>query len=163
MIERTSDSECVGDTLQALRPDQRAARKQAARLRIAGVLILVFAIVVAGIWYWMETRSATPTLEELMPGSNAARARQVGILIGTFGVSLLQGWEYLQRPGTEAIILVAVAVLGALGCFRVAALLERYSDDPNRSRELPCPTTPAGLKSTHGHIHRPDRDRSDVT
>ena len=93
MIERTSDSQCVGDTLQALRPDQRAARKQAARLRIAGVLILVFAIVVAGIWYWMETRSATPTLEELMPGSNAARARQVGILIGTFGVSLLQGWE----------------------------------------------------------------------
>ena len=92
------------------------------------MLILVFGIAGAGLLYWMKIRYATPTLEELIPGSNAARARQVGIVIGTFGVSLLEGWEYLKRPGTEAILIVAVAALGALGCFRVATLLERYSD-----------------------------------
>jgi hypothetical protein len=77
----------------------------------------------------MKTRYAVPTLEELIPGSNAARARQVGIVIGAFGATLLEGWTYLERPGTEAILIVSTAALAALVCFRVATLLERYSDD----------------------------------
>ena len=48
---------------------------------------------------------------------------------GTFGATLLEGWEYLERPGTEAILIVSTAALAALVCFRVATLLERYSDD----------------------------------
>jgi formate-dependent nitrite reductase membrane component NrfD len=89
----------------------------------------VLAVGGAGLLYWTKTRYAAPTLEELIPGSNAARARQVGIVIGTFGATLLEGWEYLERPGTEAILIVAIAALVALVCFRVATLLERYSDD----------------------------------
>jgi hypothetical protein len=117
------------DALRAPTPGQRAAQR-ADRLRIAGMLILVFAIVGASVLYWIETRSATPTLEELSPGSTAARERQVAILIGSLGVYLLEGWAYLRRPGTEAIMIVVVAVLAALGCFYVAALLARDHDRP---------------------------------
>jgi hypothetical protein len=118
------------DALQALTPNQRTARQRAARLRIAGALILGLGIVGACVLYWIEIRSATPTLEELIPGSTAARERQVGILIGSLGVYLLEGWEYLQRPATEAIIIVGAAALVALGCFHVAALIAREHDGP---------------------------------
>jgi hypothetical protein len=118
------------DALQALTPNQRAARQRIARLRIAGVLILGLGIVGACVLYWIDMRSASPTLEELIPGSTAARERQVGILIGSLGVYLLEGWENLQRPGTEAIIIVGVAARVALGCFHVAALLARDHDSP---------------------------------
>ena len=117
------------DALRAPTPGQRDTQR-AARLRIVGMLILVFAIVGAGVLYWIETRSATLTLEELSPGSTAARERQVGILIGSLGVYLLEGWAYLRRPGTEAIIIVVAAALAALACFYVAALLARGHDRP---------------------------------
>jgi hypothetical protein len=59
----------------------------------------------------------------LAPGSTAAKERQVAILIGGFGVYLLEGWAYLQRPDAQAIMLIAVAGLTAYVCFRIAALL----------------------------------------
>jgi hypothetical protein len=96
---------------------------------MAGAALLVIAPLVAGVRYTAQIRSAQPTLEELIPGSNAARERQVGILIGPFGVSLIEAWEYLQRPGVEAVVIVGAAALVAIGCFRLATLLERPPPD----------------------------------
>ncbi len=106
-------------------PPQHLDRRRAVGLRIAGAALLVVALVVAGARYTIQTRSAEPTLEELIPGSNAARERQVGILIGPFGVSLIEAWEYLQRPGIEAMLTVGAGAIVAIGCFRLATLLER--------------------------------------
>jgi hypothetical protein len=113
------------DAGEELAPDSRAVRRQAARLRIVATLILVVGVAGAGVLYWIKTRDAAPTLEDLMPGSTAARERQVGIMLGTLGVNLLEGWAYLQRPGSEAILIIAVAVVVALGCFRIAWVLEQ--------------------------------------
>ncbi len=110
-------------------PAQHADRRRAGRLRVAAAALLVIAVLVAGVSYTIRIRSAQPTLEELIPGSNAARARQVGILIGPFGVSLIEAWEYLQQPGVEAIVIVGAAALVAAGCFRLATLLERSDPD----------------------------------
>jgi hypothetical protein len=106
-------------------PRAHADRRRAARLRIAGAAVLVIALLVAGVRYTIQIRSAEPTLEELIPGSNAARARQVGILIGPFGVSLIEAWEYLQRPDIQAVATVGAGAIVAFGCFRLATLLER--------------------------------------
>jgi len=99
--------------------------RRAVRLRIIGAVLLVFALLVAGVRYAIQIRSAEPTLEEVIPGSNAARERQVGILIGSFGVSLLEAWDYLQRPEIQAIVTVGVGAIAEIACFRVATLLER--------------------------------------
>ena len=106
-------------------PRERADRRRAARLRIAGAALLAVALLVAGVRYAIQMRSTEPTLEELIPGSTAARERQVGILIGPFGVSLIQAWEYLQRPGIQALVTVGAGAIVAIGCFRLATLLER--------------------------------------
>ena len=115
--------------------------RRAVRLRIIGTVLFVFALLIAGVRYAIQIRSAEPTLEEVIPGSNAARERQVGILIGSFGVSLLEVWEYLQRPEIQAIVTVGSGAIAAIGCFRVAALLER---GPVES------PPPAAGPSTHG-------------
>jgi hypothetical protein len=114
----------VTDTKRPLTPYERDARL-AGRLRIAGALVLAIGIVSAGLVYWIKTRSAHATLEDLMPGSAAERNRQIAILIGNFGLYLLQGWEYLQRPDAQAFVIVGGAALVALVCFRVAGLLAR--------------------------------------
>jgi hypothetical protein len=111
-------------------PGHRADRRRAVRLRIAGAALLVVALLVASVRYTIQIRSAEPTLEDLIPGSNAARERQVGILIGPFGVSLIEAWEYLQHPGVEAILTVGAGAIVAMGCFRLATLLERAPLDP---------------------------------
>jgi hypothetical protein len=98
-----------------------------ARLRMIGLFVLVFGMAGACLFYWIETRSATPTVAELIPGSAEAQARQIGILMGPFGL-MLSGWvNVLERPGTEAIIIAAVSALVALGYFRAARL---RSDGP---------------------------------
>ncbi|HEY2906701.1 MAG TPA: hypothetical protein VGJ29_12445 [Vicinamibacterales bacterium] len=110
-------------------PAVSSDRRRAVRLRIAGATLLAVALLVAGVRYTIHIRSTEPTLEELIPGSTAARERQVGILIGPFGVSLIEAWEYLQRPGIEALVTVGAGAIVAIGCFRLATLLERAPFD----------------------------------
>jgi hypothetical protein len=121
-------------------PSHGADRRRAVRLRIAGAALLAAALLIAGVRYTIQIRSAEPTLEELIPGSTAARERQVGILIGPFGVSLIEAWEYLQRPGIQALVTVGAGAIAAIGCFRLATLLERA---PLESQP------PAARPSTH--------------
>jgi len=111
------------------RRPRRAQRVPGRRLRVIGVLILIFGISLAGLVYWLETRAAHPTLEELMPGSSQANSRQMGILYGHAGVVMWEWREQLMRPRTQAGIIIAAASIVAFGCFRVAWL------DAERARE----------------------------
>jgi hypothetical protein len=112
--------------------DNLAARlsslKQSERLRVIGILVLVLGITGACLFYWVEARSAAPTIDDLLPDYSRARAREIGILMGNFGVMML-GWaDALERPGTQAIIIAAVSALVALGCFRAARVLDDNSE-----------------------------------
>jgi len=49
--------------------------------------------------------------------------------MGGFVVSLLQGFDKLKEPDTQALIIAGVSVLVALCCFRVAWLMDRPADD----------------------------------
>ena len=97
-------------------------------------MALAVILAVAGTRYILQTRAAGPTTEDLMPGSEAARARQVSILIGSFGESAVELWRFVQEPATQAVIVVAAAVAGTLLSFRVATLIERYADDDESVR-----------------------------
>jgi hypothetical protein len=101
------------------------------RLRIIGLVVLVAGLAGAGLFYRIQTRSSVPTVDELLPGYSQRRARQTGIIMGSFVVTLL-GWaDALEEPATQALVMAGVSTLVALACFRVAWLLDpRHDDEP---------------------------------
>lgn len=99
------------------------------RLRAIGILVLVVGVAGAGLFYWIEARSAAPTMDDLMPGYSQARSRQIGIMMGDLGVTLIEWLDALKDPRTQAIIIAAVSALAALACFRVARLLDLPQQD----------------------------------
>ena len=90
------------------------------RMRIIGIVTLVVGCVAAGLLYWLETRNAEPSLEELMPGYSRANSRMMGIYYGHAGQMMWEWRETLARPDTQAAIILVVAAIVAAGCFRVA-------------------------------------------
>jgi hypothetical protein len=91
--------------------------------------VLVLGLAAAYVFYRVRSQFHEPTMDDLMPGYSERRARQTGILMGGFVVYLLQSAEQLNDPATQAWIIAGVSVLVALGCFRVAWLMDRPADD----------------------------------
>jgi hypothetical protein len=104
--------------------------KPSRRLRAIGLAVLVLGVAGAGLFYWVQTRSAAPTMDDLMPGYSSRRSRQIGIIMGTFGMTMMEWLDALKEPGTQAIIIAAVSALVALACFRVARLLDLPDPTP---------------------------------
>jgi hypothetical protein len=99
------------------------------RLRLIGTLVLVVGLAAAPAVYWVETRSATPTLDELMPGYSEHRARLNAIQMGELVVTLLAMADAMKEPRAQALLIAGVSVLVAVCCFRIAPLLDRRPDD----------------------------------
>jgi hypothetical protein len=97
-------------------------------LRFIGSGVLVLGLTAAYLFYRARSQSLGPTMDDLLPGYSERRARQTGILMGGFVVSLLQGADKLKEPATQALIIAGVSVLVALCCFRVAWLMDRPAD-----------------------------------
>jgi hypothetical protein len=108
------------DRNQDADPVQTAAERESARLRLAGKVVLAAGLLGSPVFYWVQTRLAEPSIEDLIPGSREATAREIGRLMGTFGMLLMQWAEALERPGSEAAIMAGVAVVIAVALFRAA-------------------------------------------
>jgi hypothetical protein len=91
--------------------------------------VFVLGLTAAYVFYRARSQSLAPTIDDLLPGYSERQARQTGILMGGFVVSLLQGAEKLKDPATQALIIAGASVLVALCCFRVAWLMDRPVDD----------------------------------
>ena len=101
----------------------------ARRLRVIGTIALVCGLAGAYLFYRAETRSAIPTIDELLPGYSEKLARQTAIVMGSFVVTLL-GWaDVLQEPSTQALIMAGASVLVAFGCFRIASSMDQPTDE----------------------------------
>ena len=100
--------------------------KPSTRLRIAGRLVLVCGVTAAIIFYWINTRTAAPAVDELAAGYFKARGRQIGQLMGGIGVTLTQWADVLQQPWAEALLIAGCSVLVAWVCFR----LSESADEP---------------------------------
>ena len=88
-----------------------------------GIIVLALGIAGAGTIYWLGTRTPDLSDDPSMLGYNKAASRQMGMLYGKQGLLIEEWSEDLKRPGTQATILLAVAALGALGCFAGSNLL----------------------------------------
>jgi hypothetical protein len=109
--------------------DPSARSTPANRLRFIGSGVLVLGLTAACVFYRLQSQSVAPTIDDLLPGYSERRARQTGILMGGFVVSLLQGVETLKEPATQALIIAGAAVVVALCCFRVAWPMERPPEE----------------------------------
>jgi hypothetical protein len=103
---------------------RRDPRRAVRRLRTIGILVIAAGISAASLTYWLETRRATPSIEDLLPGSRAAAARQNGLLYGRGVESLIEVFHDLKEPGGQAILIVLASVVGAATCFRAAWIRE---------------------------------------
>ena len=114
--------------------DPSARSTPANWLRFIGSGVLVLGLTAAYVFYRVRSQSLAPTMDDLLPGYSERRARQTGILMGGFVVSLLQGADKLKEPATQALIIAGASVLVALCCFRVAWLMDRTADDGQGTR-----------------------------
>ena len=101
---------------------QRKSLSPAARLRLAGAVVLAAGVAGSLLLFWRAQFSA-PTIAELIPGYAEARSRERGILMGSFFAQLMDGVEMLREPRTQAVVVAVVTVLAAAGCFRLASMI----------------------------------------
>jgi hypothetical protein len=104
------------------------ARRQARRLRIAAAALLLLGVFGADLVYWLGTRTVHAPNPLPVAGEDKAETRRMEMIFGKQTIFLDQLGRNLQRPGTQAVILVVVATLAAGGCFYFARLLDHASD-----------------------------------
>jgi hypothetical protein len=98
-----------------------SSQTTARRLRLAGTIVLAGGLAGAGFLYWTASRASS--IDDLMPGYADKSARQTGIIMGSFVVTLL-GWaDALKDPATQAVVVAVASILVALVCFRLAWLV----------------------------------------
>jgi hypothetical protein len=107
------------------------ARRQARRLRIVGVSLLLLGGSIAGLVYWLGMRSAEPMDDLGMQGFNRAEQLQMKQLFGGVG-SLIEDWSNdLKQPGTQALLIMITTVAITVGCFYFAHRLGSHTEIAN--------------------------------
>jgi uncharacterized membrane protein YphA (DoxX/SURF4 family) len=92
----------------------------ARQLRVTGRLVLVASLLTSGWMAWTEWRRTEPTIEEVLPGTEAAEARQMGQMYGLFIRDLWNLWIDVRRPYPAAVLITASGALVMWGCNRLA-------------------------------------------
>jgi hypothetical protein len=100
-------------------------RRATRRLRTIALLLFLVGAGAAALTYWLETRHAEPSIEELLPGSRAAAARQTGMLYGHGVQSLWEIYLDLKEPAGQAGLILLGAGVGCAIYLRLAWLQER--------------------------------------
>ena len=104
-------------------PAPLPSARRPARLRLAGVLVLVLGLAVAGVVYWHGTHTPDVMDDLSLQGFNRARDRQMGMLYGKMGLLTENLIDDLKQPENQAEIIAAISILSAAGCFYFARLL----------------------------------------
>ena len=107
--------------MSASRPSTRQGRW----LRMTAVVVLLLGISGAELAYWRGTRSAdSPNLLPAV-GEDKAVTHRADMIMGQQAVLADEWGRDLQRPGTQAALIIVISVLVAGGCFYIARLLDQ--------------------------------------
>jgi hypothetical protein len=112
-------------------PNPDPAPKAGARLRMAGILILLLGLLGAGLVYWQGAPPDDSSDDVATARTSKKQARSIEVNVGKMGVFMADLMEDYQDPGTQAVTIVVASFLVACGCFYFARLLARgaESDD----------------------------------
>jgi hypothetical protein len=98
-------------------PDPRRIARQ---IRLIGAIVLVAGLLAGGWISWHEWYRTEPTIEEVLPGSEAAASRQMGIMYGPLLQDVWDFYREIQQPYIASVLIVATSALVMLGCRRLA-------------------------------------------
>lgn len=106
------------------------ALKRSDRLRAIGWLVLASGVIAAAVFYVIAVRAADPALNDAtVPGYTRAMRHQMGMMMGQFGLMLMEWQQALTSPFGEALIVAACAALAAGYFFRVAWVIDHEGDE----------------------------------
>jgi hypothetical protein len=108
------------------------------RLRAVGVIVLLLGLGAASAVYWTGSRAPEGMDgmdDRLLAGPSRAERHQVGLLYGTFGLRVIDMMNGLKDPGAQAVIIAAVSIVIALGCFYIARVSDPDDDTHRRMRQ----------------------------
>lgn len=67
--------------------------------------------------YWIRTHYQDPNADPMLAEYSKPEIRQMEILYGKMGLMTTDLFDTLKRPGPQAILIAAISVLVAAGCF----------------------------------------------
>lgn len=92
-------------------------RREKARLKTIGIIILLAGFASAGLLYWIRARPEDPALEQYRENLSRSETRQMESLYGTSGDVMQKLMTAFKRPGTQAITIVVFTVVISGACF----------------------------------------------
>jgi hypothetical protein len=95
-------------------------RRIARQLRVTGRVVLVISLLTAGRMAWTEWQRTEPTIEEVLPGTEAAEARQMGEMYGLFMRDVWNVWSDVRRPYPAAGLIACSGLVVMWGCHQLA-------------------------------------------
>lgn len=112
-------------------PAPHRSPRKGTRLRAAGLVVLLLGVGGAGVRLW--TSSPPGDLSAGLPTAETSKkvARDIEINFGKMGLLTNNAANDLHDPATQAIIIAAVSILVAAGCFYVAHLQDRAQESEN--------------------------------
>ena len=109
-------------------PRSSSSRKAAARLRTAGVLVLLLGLGVAGLVAWKGAPPPDLSGDVATARTSKKQARAIEVNVGKMGLFMDGLMEDFQDPGAQAVAIAAVSIFVAGGCFYFSRLLARDSE-----------------------------------
>jgi hypothetical protein len=93
-------------------------------MRQLGAVILAGSVLVAGVLYWWETRSARMADGQVLAGYERQRNYEMGVMYGRGGRDLMNALDAVDSPSGHAVLMVGVGIIGGLICFFRARAIE---------------------------------------
>jgi len=108
-----------------LTPGSDSSRRAGARLRTAGVLVLLLGLCSAALVYWRGAPPEDLSDEVATASTSKKQARAIEVNVGKMGLFMNDLLEDFQDPGTQAATIAVASVFVACGCFYFARLQAR--------------------------------------
>lgn len=114
-----------------------ALGRRARRYRLTAGIVLLAGLMGAGAVYWLGSRPADYSGDPSMVGFRRSEERQMGILYGKQGQLIEDFNDSLKQPGTQALLILGVAVVVAAGAFHLARVVEAEARENMDASNLP--------------------------
>jgi hypothetical protein len=108
-------------------PNSIAQRQ--ARMRMAGIAVLVLGLTGASAVYWTGSPPVDYSDDPSTAHAYKMESRNLEINLGRMGLLTNDLLTELQHPGVQALLIAGAAALVAGGCFYIAHLMERTAED----------------------------------
>lgn len=92
-------------------------RREKARLRKIGLILLIAGLCCAGLVYWIGNRPEDPALAEYRQSEERNASRQMESLYGTSGDVMHKVMDAMHRPGNQALAIIGLTALVSGVCF----------------------------------------------